>query len=121
LLIGQFLPGAVSSLFTHDPELREIIVPALRIVVIFAPLAGFQMVASNFFQSIGMAPKAIYLSLTRQIIFLLPLLLILPSFFGINGVWYSLPAADLLSAANALILLTIHYRKLNRNQISLNN
>lgn len=120
LLIGQFLPEAVSSLFTRDPELTAIIIPALRIVVIFAPLAGFQMVVSNFFQSIGMAPKAIYLSLTRQIIFLLPFLLILPSFFGINGVWYSLPAADLLSATNALVLLLIHVRKFKQNQIPLN-
>ncbi len=115
-LIGQFLPYAVSSLFTRDNELTAIIVPALRIVMIFAPLAGFQMVASNFFQSIGMAKKAIYLSLTRQIIFLLPFLLILPTFFGINGVWYSIPAADLLSATNALVLLILQFRKFKQNQ-----
>ncbi len=115
-LIGQFIPHVVSSLFTRDSELTAIIVPALRIVVIFSPLAGFQMVASNFFQSIGMAPKAIYLSLTRQIIFLLPFLLILPTFFGINGVWYSIPAADLLSATNALVLLILQFKKFKQNQ-----
>ena len=115
-MIGQFIPYAVSSLFTRDSELTAIIVPALRIVVIFAPLAGFQMVASNFFQSIGMAQKAIYLSLTRQIIFLLPFLLILPTFFGINGVWYSIPAADLLSATNALVLLILQFRRFKQNQ-----
>ncbi len=121
LMIGQFFPRAVSSLFTHDPELTEIIVPALRIIVIFAPLAGFQMVTSNFFQSIGMARKAIYLSLTRQIIFLLPFLLILPHFFGIYGVWYSMPAADLLSATNALVLLGLHYRKFGQKKVTLTN
>lgn len=120
LIIGQFFPAAVSALFTRDPELTRIIVPALRIMVLFAPLAGIQMVVSNYFQSIGMAPKAIYLSLTRQIIFLLPFLLILPSFFGINGVWYSIPAADFLSATNALVLLFIHNRKFRQNQILLN-
>lgn len=110
-LIAELFPFAVSSLFTRDSGLTAIVVPGLQIVMISAPIAGFQMVSSNFFQSIGMAKKAIYLSLTRQIIFLLPCLLILPPLFGVKGVWYSMPAADLLSAANAGILLMIQFRK----------
>jgi Na+-driven multidrug efflux pump len=110
-LIAELFPFAVSSLFTRDSGLTAIVVPGLQIVMISAPIAGFQMVSSNFFQSIGMAQKAIYLSLTRQIIFLLPCLLILPPLFGVKGVWYSMPAADLLSAANAGILLMIQFRK----------
>jgi Na+-driven multidrug efflux pump len=69
------------------------------------------MVASSFFQSIGMAGKAIFMSLTRQVLFLLPCLLILPSFFGIKGVWYSMPVADLLASIIAAYLLIAQYRK----------
>jgi Na+-driven multidrug efflux pump len=69
------------------------------------------MVTSNFFQSIGMAGKAIFMSLTRQVLFLLPSLLILPSFFGVMGVWYSMPLADLLSSVVAAYMLLVQYRK----------
>ena len=113
-LIAELYPYGVSSLFTRDRELSDIVVPGLRLVMISAPIAGFQMVTSNFFQSIGLAKKAIYLGLTRQIIFLLPCLLILPPLFGVNGVWYSMPAADILSAINAAVLLGMQLRKLNK-------
>jgi len=75
------------------------------------PIIGFQMVASTFFQSIGMAGKAIFMSLTRQVLFLLPMLLIFPAIFGVKGVWYSMPAADFLSGIVAVILLVSQYRK----------
>ena len=68
-------------------------------------LAGVQMVATNFFQSVGKVNKAIFLSLTRQVLFLIPLLLILPTFMGEDGVWYSIPIADLVSGALAIMLL----------------
>jgi len=110
-LISQFLPHAVASLFTSDQDLISIAVPGLRIVLMFFPIIGFQMVASNFFQSIGMARKAIFMSLTRQVLFLLPCLLILPSFFGVKGVWLSMPAADFLSSIIAAWLLISQYRR----------
>jgi putative MATE family efflux protein len=110
-LISQFLPHAVASLFTSDQDLISIAVPGLRIVLMFFPIIGFQMVASNFFQSIGMAGKAIFMSLTRQVLFLLPCLLILPSFFGVKGVWLSMPAADFLSSIIAAWLLISQYRR----------
>src|SRR4030042_4634752 len=110
-LISQFLPHAVASLFTRDQDLISIAVPGLRIVLMFFPIIGFQMVASNFFQSIGMARKAIFMSLTRQVLFLLPCLLILPSFFGVKGVWLSMPAADFLSSIIAAWLLIAQYRR----------
>jgi len=69
------------------------------------------MVTSNFFQSIGMARKAIFMSLSRQVLILLPCLLILPQFFGVKGVWYSLPTADLLSSIIAAYMLINQYRK----------
>ncbi len=110
-LISEIFPHAVASAFTTEEDLIDIVVPGLRIVMIFFPIVGFQMVASTFFQSIGMAGKAIFMSLTRQVLFLLPCLLILPSYFGVKGVWYSMPAADMLSSIIASYLLISQYRK----------
>jgi putative MATE family efflux protein len=110
-LISEIYPHAVASVFTNDQDLINIAAPGLRIVMMFIPVVGFQMVASTFFQSIGMAGKAIFMSLTRQVLILLPCLLILPSFFGIKGVWYSMPAADLLASIIAAYLLIAQYRK----------
>jgi putative MATE family efflux protein len=111
-VISELFPHAVASVFTKDQDLINIAATGLRIVMIFFPIIGFQMVASTFFQSIGKAGKAIFMSLTRQVLFLLPCLLVLPSFFGIKGVWYSMPAADLLSSVIAAYLLISQYRKL---------
>jgi len=110
-LISEIFPHAVAAAFTTDEELINIVVPGLRIVMILFPIVGFQMVASTFFQSIGMAGKAIFMSLTRQVLFLLPCLIILPTFFGVKGVWYSMPAADMLSSIIAASLLITQYRK----------
>jgi len=109
-LLGEIFPKAVVSAFTDDNDLIEIAIPGMRIVFMFFPIIGMQMVAATFFQSIGKAGKAIFLSLTRQVLILLPLLLILPSFYGVRGVWFSMPAADLLSSITAIWLLTMQYR-----------
>ncbi|HNS16999.1 MAG TPA: MATE family efflux transporter [Bacteroidales bacterium] len=111
-LISEIFPRTVASLFTNDKDLISLAAPGLRIVMATFPVVGFQMVTSNFFQSIGMAGKAIFMSLSRQVVFLLPLLLILPHFFGMKGVWYSIPEADLLSSIVAGFLLAAQYRKL---------
>jgi putative MATE family efflux protein len=110
-LVGELFPHAVASVFTREQQLIDIAVPGLRIVFMLFPILGFQMVTSNFFQSIGKPGKAIYMSLTRQVLFLLPCLLIYPSFFGVTGVWLSMPTADLLSSLNAGYLLWTEYRK----------
>ena len=96
-IIGMLFSDTVVGIFTSDAELIELSAKGLRIVVMFFPIIGFQMVTANFFQSIGMASKAIFLSLTRQMVVLLPCLLILPRFFGAAGVWYSMPISDLQS------------------------
>jgi putative MATE family efflux protein len=103
----------ISAAFTTDPELIRIAAHGMRIDVALFPIIGFQMVTGNFFQSIGQAGKSIYLSLTRQLIFLVPCLLILPQFWGLDGVWASLPVSDGLAALNAAVLLTIYLRKYN--------
>lgn len=112
-LIGEFMPRMVASVFTTDEELIGYSVEGLRIVLIFFPIIGFQMASSYFFQSIGMTKKAIFMSLTRQVLFLIPGLLILPSFFGLKGIWYSMPLSDLLSAIVAAFLLAAQYKKTN--------
>lgn len=104
-LSGQLFPRSIVYLFTTDAELIRIAVEGLRIVLIFFPVVGFQMVTSSFFQSIGMAKKAIFLSLTRQLLFLIPSLLILPNFFGTDGVWMSMPVADAIATIVAALML----------------
>ncbi|AVM52231.1 putative MATE family efflux protein [Bacteroides zoogleoformans] len=109
--VGMLMPDVVVSIFTSDAQLIEMSSRGLRIVVMFFPVIGFQMVTSNFFQSIGMAGKAIFLSLTRQLLILLPCLLVLPQFWGVEGVWYSMPVSDLLASLIALVMLVMQFRK----------
>jgi len=110
-LIGMFAPEFVASLFTNDENLIKMAAKGFRIVVFFFPIVGFQMVAANFFQSIGIAWKAIFLSLTRQLLLLLPALLLLPIWFGVDGIWYSMPVSDLVSSIVAAIMLIQQFRK----------
>ena len=110
-IIGMLFSDTVVGIFTSDAELIELSAKGLRIVVMFFPIIGFQMVTANFFQSIGMASKAIFLSLTRQMVLLLPCLLILPRFFGAAGVWYSMPISDLLASLIAGTMLVWQFRK----------
>lgn len=92
-LICQIFPRTIIRMFTGDSDLIDIAEHGMRLILLFFPLVGFQMVSSSFFQSIGMAGKAIFLSLTRQLIFLLPCLLILPHYWGTDGVWGSIPVS----------------------------
>ena len=110
-IIGMLFSDTVVGIFTSDAELIELSAKGLRIVVMVFPIIGFQMVTANFFQSIGMASKAIFLSLTRQMVVLLPCLLILPRFFGAAGVWYSMPISDLLASLIAGTMLVWQFRK----------
>ena len=110
-IVGMLFSDWVVSIFTSDAELIALSAKGLRIVVMFFPIIGFQMVTANFFQSIGMASKAIFLSLTRQMMVLLPCLIILPRFFGVAGVWYSMPISDLLASLIAGTMLVWQLRK----------
>ena len=104
-LVGELIPELAVKLFTTDEGLINRSAEGFRIVVLFFPIVGFQMVTSNFFQSIGMANKAIFLSLTRQLLFLLPCLIILPTFMGAAGIWWSMPISDLIASLVAGMLL----------------
>lgn len=115
-MMGMFMPRLAVSIFTSDEQLISLASEGLRIVVIVFPIVGFQMVTSNFFQSIGMAGKAIFLSLTRQVLFLIPCLLILPRFFGSLGVWMSMPIADTVASIVAAIMLWQQFREFKRRE-----
>lgn len=110
-VVGMAVPRLVVSIFTSDAELIDLSARGLRIIVMFFPIIGFQMVTANFFQSIGMAGKAIFLSLSRQLLILLPCLLILPRFWGADGVWFSMPVSDFLASLVAAFMLIWQFRK----------
>ena len=113
-VIGMFFPRAAAGIFTHDEALLEMASEALRCISLMFPIVGYQMIGTNFFQSLGMVKKSIFLSLSRQILFLLPLLYILPHWIGAKGVWLSFPISDILSATMTAILLTHLFRKFNK-------
>ncbi|MEG2332898.1 MAG: MATE family efflux transporter, partial [Bacteroides sp.] len=113
-LMGIFVPDWAVSIFTSDSELIALASEGLQIVVLFFPIVGFQMVASNFFQSIGMAGKAIFLSLTRQMLLLIPCLFILPRFYGQTGVWVSMPISDLAASLISAAMLWWQFRSFKK-------
>lgn len=113
-LVGQLFPRSIVYLFATDAELVRVAVEGLRIVLMFFPVVGFQMVTSSFFQSIGMAKKAIFLSLTRQLLFLIPSLLVLPHYFGTRGVWMSMPVADAIATVVAAFMLSWQLKQLKK-------
>lgn len=109
-LVYELIPKIIVKAFTSDSELIAQSVKGMRITFAMFPIVGFQMVVSNFFQSIGMVRQSIFLSLTRQLLFLLPGLVLLPYFWGIDGVWLAMPVSDLAAGITALILFVIHIR-----------
>lgn len=116
-IISETIPYYVARLFTDDPEMIRIAIINLRICCITFPIVGFQMVASNFFQSIGKAPMAVILSSTRQLLLLVPLLIFLPRYFQtIESVLVCMPIADALSSILAFVLLKIEMKKFNKLQ-----
>lgn len=110
-LMCQLFPSAIVRIFTEYDELINEAVYGLHIVFAVFPIVGFQMVATNFFLSIGMSKKAIFLSLTRQMLFLIPCLLILPPLMGTLGVWISIPIADTTATIVTTIVLINQFRK----------
>ena len=119
-LIGFFFPREVAAAFVDastsniDQAMIEVVQQGLSVAMMVFPLVGFQIVAGSFFQYIGRAPLAMFLSATRQLLFLLPMLLILPKQFGAMGAWMSMPIADSCSVVVAGTLLLLQIRKLRR-------
>lgn len=106
-ILTELFPDQIASIFTIDPELIRIDRLGMRIYFIFYPLVGASIVIQNFFQFIDRPKYSIVLSMTRQLIFLLPFILILPKIFGVEGVWASMAASDLLTFIVSVIVLVV--------------
>jgi putative MATE family efflux protein len=121
-IIGFFFPHQVASAFVDasrgatDKAMIDVVAQGLGITMIIFPFVGFQVVAGSFFQYIGRAPLAMFLSATRQLLFLLPMLLILPKYYGAMGAWMSMPIADSCAILVAGTLLFVQVRKLKRKE-----
>ena len=111
----ELFPDAISNLFTTDKGMIGIARSGFRIFFIFYPLVGAQIVIQNYFQSIGKPKLSIFLSLTRQLIFLVPLLWLLPPHYGVNGVWIAMCSSDFIAFVLALVTVLIMNRRLSRH------
>lgn len=113
-VLGECFPELMTRMFTHDAVLIDQTIRPMRIICSSMLIIGFQMVTGNLFTSIGKAGKSIFLSLTRQVIYLIPLTLLLPMFFTtpLDGVWWSVPVSDTLAAITAVIVLLASRKKL---------
>ncbi len=120
-IIAMTIPGTCARLFTTDLTLIDLSAKGIRYIMVAFPVVGYQMVVSNFFQSIGKAKISIVLSLSRQLLILLPLLLVLPTMFGINGVWVSMPVSDTLSAFMAAWIMIVYMRKFKKQHNEITN
>lgn len=110
-LLFQIWPREIINLFgSGSEEYVQFAVSYFRIFLFFTFLNGIQPISSNFFTSIGKPKKGIFLSLTRQILFLLPLIILLPLFMGIDGIMYAGPVADLIAAAVSMVLVIKEFR-----------
>ena len=96
-VVVQLYPEAIVSMFNRDSELVNISVDGIRKYLFMMPLIGMSMIGSNYIQSIGNAKQSMFLGLLRQVILLVPMMLILPKFLGLDGVWFSQPVADVIS------------------------
>lgn len=115
-VVGEFFPEQCVRLFTSDQTLIDLSVHAMRTTMMSFPIIGYQMVIANFFQSIGKAKISVFLSLSRQLVFLIPLLLVLPTLYGVDGVWWSMPVADTISALVTVVIMALFMRKINKQK-----
>lgn len=113
-LFSMTFPDVIARAFTTDVELIEQTTLGLRLSTTAFFVVGFQIVTSNFFQSIGLAQQSIVLSLSRQVIFLIPLLLVLPDRYGLEGVWISFPISDILATIITAAFIIHRFRIISR-------
>lgn len=113
-IIAEFFPYQCARLFTTDKTLIDMSIEGIRIHMLAFPIVGMQMVITNFFQCIGKAKISIFLSLSRQMLFLLPLLVILPPIMRLDGVWTAMPVSDTIAAIVALVMMARYMKKFKR-------
>jgi len=107
-------PTPILRIFSTDPELIAMGKDAMRMLVIGLPLVGYQNIGTSLFQAIGKAKPAVFLALSRQVLFLIPMVIILSRTFGLMGVWVSFPCADLVSYVVTLVMVHHEMRRLTR-------
>jgi putative MATE family efflux protein len=112
-LVVELFPVALMTLFSQDQELIRLGSYGLRIFLMMLPIIGFQLTAVSYFQATGKPRKSLFLSLSRQLIFLVPMLLILPKFWGLTGVWLAGPVADFASAGLTVLWLRKDLKQLD--------
>ena len=110
-LLAMAVPTQMARIFTTDPTLISMSTTGIRVNMLLFPLIGFQAVVTNFFQCIGRVKISIFLSLSRQLLILVPLIVVLPLFFGLDGVWASLPASDGIAALIAAGVMAKYMRQ----------
>lgn len=113
-LVAELIPEQCARLFTTDAELIKLSSNGLRIMMAAFMLVGSQMVITNFFQSIGKAKISMFLSLSRQMIFLFPLLIVLPPFMGVDGVWWAMPISDTVAEVVAVAMMFTYMNKFKK-------
>ncbi len=113
-LLCQLAPYPLVRMFTTDSDLADAAVHGMRLMVLALPVVGAQVVSVGFFQSVGIVKKSIFLSLSRQLIFLVPGLLFFPTIWGLDGVWMSMPVADSLATVVTLVLLIYQLKKFKK-------
>lgn len=116
-IITQSAPQVLIAIFNNDPELVGIATNGIKIYLLMMPLVGFQVISSNYFQSIGKAKISMFLSLLRQVILLIPCILILPKIFGLNGIWISGAVCDGLSSLITGIIFFYSVKKLKNEEV----
>lgn len=114
-LSTRFIPTQMVGLFNHEPDLLELGSFALKQWFLFTPLIGFQIIGANFFQAIGRPRSAMFLTLSRQVIFLIPAILIFPLFWGLEGILFAAPFADLLSSTVTAFFFFYGMKNLEKN------
>jgi len=120
-LVFFTFPAQILRVFSSDPELIKMGTGAMRMLVIGLPLVGYQNIGTSLFQAIGKAKPAVFLALSRQVLFLIPLVVILSRIYGLDGVWFSFPAADFIAYLITLVMVHLEMRRLTARHIQKEN
>lgn len=116
----QFAPAFMLGIFNKNPDFLALGIPGMRILTALLPILSFQIISSNFFQAIGEGAIAMFLSIARQALVLVPLVYIMPKLFGVTGVWLAQPISDLISTMITAFFIIRMFRKINADEKSLN-
>jgi Na+-driven multidrug efflux pump len=114
LILFFVFANSIVSVFTTDKELIAMATKSLRIFILAFPVVGFQIVGSGLFQALGKAKASMFLALARQVLFLIPFVLIFPKFWGENGIWFSFPISDFLAASVTFLMVVNLVKKLKK-------